>query len=309
MAALPLDVDAPTWLGLEGARVLIAGAGGIGGACALAYLRAGASVLVVDRSEDALSALAAEPEFRDGDAHTLRADLAEHGSGAAVVAAAVEALGGLDVLLHAVGINDRRPILDFSEEEWDRILKVNLSSLFGLAQAAGRHMVAHRAGRVLALSSVSGLLDDPGAGAVLGEVGADGGAVEALLAEGGEGLGAAVDHRDGGTGFRVGGGAGPADPPGTRDQDPRSLEPEPGGVRPALRHRIPTASLFENDFRQGRPREQGCQSDWGRRRFASSTAMRSKARAAPSRSSVDRQSTIVAGGMSVIGTNASPSRE
>ena len=61
-------------------------------------------------------------------------------------------------MLHAVGINDRRPILEFTEDEWDNILRVNLSSVFGLAQAAGRHMVGQGYGRVLALSSVSGLL-------------------------------------------------------------------------------------------------------------------------------------------------------
>ena len=61
-------------------------------------------------------------------------------------------------MLHAVGINDRRPILEFTEDEWDHILRVNLSSVFGLAQAAGRHMVEQGHGRVLALSSVSGLL-------------------------------------------------------------------------------------------------------------------------------------------------------
>ena len=88
----------------------------------------------------------------------IQADLTEHGSGERVVAEVVEQLGGLDVLLHAVGINDRRPILEFTEDEWDHILRVNLSSVFGLAQAAGRHMVAQGYGRVLALSSVSGLL-------------------------------------------------------------------------------------------------------------------------------------------------------
>jgi NAD(P)-dependent dehydrogenase (short-subunit alcohol dehydrogenase family) len=144
-----------SWLGLEGARVLVAGAGGIGGACALAYLEAGARVAVVDRSAEALAALAAQNGFTG---ETIEADLTEHGAGARVVAQVVERLGGLDVLLHAVGINDRRPILDFTEEEWDQILRVNLSSLFGLAQAAGRHMVEQRSGRVLALSSVSGLL-------------------------------------------------------------------------------------------------------------------------------------------------------
>ena len=88
----------------------------------------------------------------------IQADLTEHGSGERVVAEVVERLGGLDVLLHAVGINDRRPILEFTEDEWDHILRVNLSSVFGLAQAAGRHMVEQGYGRVLALSSVSGLL-------------------------------------------------------------------------------------------------------------------------------------------------------
>lgn len=141
-----------SWLGLDGSRVLVAGGGGIGRACALAYAAAGASVAVVDLSEEVLRPLA------DAGLVTIQADLTQHGAGARVVAAAVERLGGLDVLLHAVGVNDRRPILDFSEDDWDRIMTVNLSTLFGLAQAAGRHMVAQRSGRILALSSVSGLL-------------------------------------------------------------------------------------------------------------------------------------------------------
>ncbi len=148
----------PDWLGLHGSRVLIAGAGGIGGACALAYARAGARVAVVDRDAAALDALAAGFAAAGHALHPIEADLTEHGAGAHVVESAITALGGLDVLLHAVGINDRRPILEFTEDEWDHILRVNLSTLFGLAQAAGRHMVAQKHGRVLALSSVSGLL-------------------------------------------------------------------------------------------------------------------------------------------------------
>jgi NAD(P)-dependent dehydrogenase (short-subunit alcohol dehydrogenase family) len=158
MTTEAINTETRSWLGLEGARVLVAGAGGIGGACALAYLAEGASVLVVDLDQRALDALAAEPEAAGGDIHFLRADLTEHGAGESVVAQALDVLGGLDVMLHAVGINDRRPILDFTEDEWDHILRVNLSSLFGLAQAAGRHMVDQGYGRVLALSSVSGLL-------------------------------------------------------------------------------------------------------------------------------------------------------
>jgi len=157
-----MTIEAPTtaadWLGLAGSRVLVAGAGGIGGACAIAYAAAGATVAVVDRDERTLDTLGAELAGIGARHDLIQADLTEHGVGARVVAEAVARLGGLDVLLHAVGINDRRPILEFTEDEWERILQVNLGSVFGLAQAAGRHMVAQGFGRILALSSVSGLL-------------------------------------------------------------------------------------------------------------------------------------------------------
>ena len=146
------------WLGLNGARVLIAGAGGIGTACATRFLEAGAEVLVVDRDAGRLADLSVDPAFGGRGGRTLTADLTEHGAGARVVSEAIETLGGLDVLLHCVGVNDRRPILDFTEDEWQHIIDVNLTTLFGLAQAAGRFMVGQGHGRIIALSSVSGLL-------------------------------------------------------------------------------------------------------------------------------------------------------
>ncbi len=151
------DVDTD-WLGLDGARVLIAGAGGIGTTCAARFLEAGARVIVVDRDERRLAELASDPEFARRGGTTLTADLTEHGAAAEVVADAVQTLGGLDIVLHSVGINDRRPLLDFTDDEWERIIDVNLSTLFGLGQAAGRHMMAQGHGRIIALSSVSGLL-------------------------------------------------------------------------------------------------------------------------------------------------------
>jgi len=153
-ALLPRTDD---WLGLRGARVLVAGGGGIGGACALAYARAGASVAVVDRDRSVLDAFAAA-HADEATFELIQADLTERGAGERIVAEVIDRLGGLEVLLHAVGMNDRRPILEFTEEEWERIMQVNLFTLFGLAQAAGRHMVGQGHGRILALSSVSGLL-------------------------------------------------------------------------------------------------------------------------------------------------------
>lgn len=147
--------DTSDWLGLEGARVLVIGAGGIGGACIRGYVQAGATVMVVDRDASALAELANDPSLP---VHTLQCDLTEPGAGVTVVSSAIESLGGLDVVLHCIGINDRRPVLDFSENDWNRVIEINLSTAFKVAQAAGRHMVAEGYGRIVMLSSVSGLL-------------------------------------------------------------------------------------------------------------------------------------------------------
>lgn len=144
------------WLGLDEAKVLVAGAGGIGAACALGYAEVGAQVMVLDRDAESLSALAQRPGL--GSIATAVVDLTQPGEAARAVAVATETLGGLDVALHCVGVNDRRPVLEFSDEEWDRVIEVNLTTAFRFTQAAGRHMVRQGSGRIVVLSSVSGLL-------------------------------------------------------------------------------------------------------------------------------------------------------
>ena len=65
------------------------------------------------------------------------------------------------MLLHAVGINNRVPVLETTDEDWDRILSINLTSAFRLGRAAGRTMVAAGYGRQVYCSSVSSLLAHP----------------------------------------------------------------------------------------------------------------------------------------------------
>jgi len=148
------------WLGLDGKAVVVAGAGGIGTATAIGYAVNGAQILIVDNNADRLKAAVEEISAAAPDSKVsgFQADLTEVGSGETVVQYATTHLGGVDVLLHAVGINDRRPILEFTAEEWDRVVRVNLGTAFELAQAAGRHMVEKGRGRIVMLSSVSGLL-------------------------------------------------------------------------------------------------------------------------------------------------------
>ncbi len=146
-------------LGLRGRRVLVAGAGGLGGACAIAFAAAGADVFVVDQNPGRLAALVDELGAFDGVAvGGAVVDLSRRDDCRAAVDQVLQEFGGLDIFLHAVGVNDRRPILEIEEDDWERVLSINLTSAFFLGQAAGASMVPSGGGRLIFISSVAGLL-------------------------------------------------------------------------------------------------------------------------------------------------------
>lgn len=147
------------WLGLDGTRALVVGAGGFGAACATGLAAQGASVYLADRDPDRVERLVASngPSSVQGGAWDVGVTENCH----ALVEEARRRLGGLDVLVHAVGINDRRPVLETERARWDEILAVNLSSAFDLGQAAGRHLCDQGSGRIVFFSSVSGSLAHP----------------------------------------------------------------------------------------------------------------------------------------------------
>jgi gluconate 5-dehydrogenase len=149
------------WLGLTDRAALVAGAGGIGEAVALGLARAGARVVVIDVDEprlDALARAAAGSGSASVEIKTVAADLTSAPSARRAVNDAAAMLGGLDVFVHAVGVNDRRPVLETPDEVWERIIDVNLKSAVWSGQAAGTLMVPAGYGRIVFLSSVSGLL-------------------------------------------------------------------------------------------------------------------------------------------------------
>lgn len=153
----PMTAD---WLGLRGANVLIAGSGGVGSACAVGFLDAGANLFVIDRSAGQLAATQSVASLHGASDRVAMAqfDLTESGAAEAAVAAAIDTLGGVDVFIHTVGINDRRPIIEFDVDQFETILRINLTTFFALGRSVGGHMVHQRRGRIVALSSVSGLL-------------------------------------------------------------------------------------------------------------------------------------------------------
>jgi gluconate 5-dehydrogenase len=139
------------WLGLTGRRALVAGGGGtLGAAVVDGLLAQGAAVAVIDRDDAALAGIPSAVEVREA------ADLSVGDGARAAVRRARDRLGGLDIFIHCVGINDRRPVEDYAAEDWDRILAVNLTSAFHTATEAAVGMRAAGYGRIVFFSSVAG---------------------------------------------------------------------------------------------------------------------------------------------------------
>jgi gluconate 5-dehydrogenase len=151
VAAPSVSASSGDWLGLTERRVLIAGgAGTLGSALVRGFQTAGARVAAADVSAEGLAALA------QGGVATIETDLRDPAACRACVSAARERLDGLDVFVHCVGINDRRPLEDYDDALWDSIIATNLTSAFHTATAAAGAMREQRSGRVIFFSSVAG---------------------------------------------------------------------------------------------------------------------------------------------------------
>jgi 3-oxoacyl-[acyl-carrier protein] reductase len=143
---------------LDGQSVLVTGGGsGIGKAICLALAKAGASVAVhyyssLNGAEEAVAAIRAG----GGRALAIRADLTVRGEADRVVNEAVAALGGLDVLVNNAGhLVQRCPVVEMSDDLFQAIMDVNLTSTFALCRAALRHMLPRRFGSIINMSSAA----------------------------------------------------------------------------------------------------------------------------------------------------------
>ena len=141
---------------IRGSSALVTGAGrGIGRAIATALAAEGARVTAVARTGSELASLVREIEAAGGRAAFVAGDLRERGVCDAAVARAVEAHGGLQVLVNNAGIGGRAPVAEMSDETWDDILGTNLTSVFHLTRAALPHLT-QKGGHVFMVSSLAG---------------------------------------------------------------------------------------------------------------------------------------------------------
>jgi NAD(P)-dependent dehydrogenase (short-subunit alcohol dehydrogenase family) len=161
----------------SGRRALVVGAGGLGGAIAAGFAAHGAAVAVADMDGVRARALASELARHGVGTTGIAVDVTVESSVRAMVAAAVDELGGLDVLVNAHGATVRTRAEDLAPEDWRRILDINATGTFLCCQAAGAHMAAAGGGAIVNLSSVRGRY-----GATFGqaEYSASKGAVDAL---------------------------------------------------------------------------------------------------------------------------------
>ncbi len=150
---------------VSGRTVLVTGASsaGLGRQFALTLAGRGATVVLAARRESALRELAAEIEKAGGKAHAVRIDVTDLGSVKAGVAEAVRLAGPIDGLINNSGTAERVPLLEQTEESWDRVLDTNLKGVWAVGVEVARHMVDQgKGGSIVNIASLLGLRQAPG---------------------------------------------------------------------------------------------------------------------------------------------------
>jgi NAD(P)-dependent dehydrogenase (short-subunit alcohol dehydrogenase family) len=140
--------------GLKGKNVLVTGgASGIGQATAARFLEEGSTVCVLDRDSNARARVAEElPDL----AAVIHADVSAMEQVRGAFQEAIDCMGSVDVLINNAGISIRHDFLNITSEEWNRVLGVNLTGVFNVAQEAARHMADKGSGVILNTASTAG---------------------------------------------------------------------------------------------------------------------------------------------------------
>lgn len=148
---------------LQGRKALVTGASrGIGRAVAIALAEEGADVALLATSAELLGAVAEEVRGLGRKAVALPVDLRSSDAVKAAVEQAVDELGGLDIVVNNAGITADQLFLRHKDEDWERVLDVNLTGAFRVTKSAARALLKSKAGRVINLTSVVGLTGNPG---------------------------------------------------------------------------------------------------------------------------------------------------
>jgi NAD(P)-dependent dehydrogenase (short-subunit alcohol dehydrogenase family) len=148
---------------LGGKIALITGASkGLGKAMALALAHAGAKVALVSRDEVLLAQTAAAISAQSGEAEVFRCDVSDESQVAALEKSVAARFGRIHILVNNAGMNIRKPLTEFSLEEWNRVQTTNMTSAFLMCRSFVPHMKGQGYGRILNLTSMMSHVSLPG---------------------------------------------------------------------------------------------------------------------------------------------------
>jgi 3-oxoacyl-[acyl-carrier protein] reductase len=142
--------------------IVTGGGRGIGRAIALKLAELGATVAVSDVLEKEAAAVAAEIKAAGGKSLAVVADVSLAADVARMVEETIKACGRIDILVNNAGIARDQLLLKMPEEDWDRVIDVNLKSVFLCTKAVLRPMLKARWGRIISLSSIAGITGNKG---------------------------------------------------------------------------------------------------------------------------------------------------
>lgn len=139
---------------LDGKTALVTGASaGLGAAIAVALAEAGANVVAHGNSRGT-DATCAQIKRAGRRSLALRGDLADKTIPQQLITQTLRQFGRLDILINNAGTIRRAPAVDYTEEDWAKVIEVNLSSVFRLSQIAGRHMIESGSGKIVNIASL-----------------------------------------------------------------------------------------------------------------------------------------------------------
>ena len=140
---------------LHGRRALVTGSSqGIGLALAQGLVEAGASVILNGRDPEKLASAAASVPG----AECLAFDVGDHAAAAGAIDGFETAEGPIDIVVNNAGVQHRAPLEDFPPEEFERLMRTNVSSVFHVGQACARHMISRGRGKIINIASVNAVL-------------------------------------------------------------------------------------------------------------------------------------------------------